>query len=184
MIQMAQTRTITVYSFSELNDDAKAYAIEAYRSAGMEPAWCDEWIDSMRAFEKVAPVYNVTFEAGGYRCASVSFEPYGGYYIDDVMALSGVRAWKWLVNNGWRDLATNGDCPLTGYCGDEDLLDAIRKALKNPKGIASIYDVFNDCLHDWVFAFNADLEHQESDEYIAEMLEENGYEFMGDGSPA
>ena len=95
--------------------------------------------------------------------------------------LSGVRAWKWLQNNGWFDLAENSDCPLTGYCGDECLFDAIREFKAKPDS-RTLAELFQDCADGWHKGYSDDIEYQNSDEYIREQIEVNQYEFYNDGS--
>ena len=84
----------------------------------------------------------------------------------------------------WAKLAAGQDCPFTGYCGDETLLDAIRKALANPAAITSLRDVFNDALQSWAWAFESDINHWHSEEAIREDIEANGYEFNANGTLA
>ena len=151
---------------------------------GDEFFWADEWRNSLDAFAKIAPLsigeWNV-----GYPGTYVSFTmDEDDNYGNGIEELSGVRAWKWLVNNGWKKLADGQDCPFTGYCGDETLLDPIREALANPSRIVSLYDVFNDCLQSWAHGFEADIDHWESDEAIREDIYCGGYEFYDDGTIA
>lgn len=172
---MARTIELMAYSFDELDPKVQAKVIERWRE-GDTFFWADEWRDSLKAFCDHAPLrvrdWNI-----GYPRTHVDFE----MDEDTIGDLSGVRAWKWLMNNGWANLA-KGDCPFTGYCGDENLLDAIRTALAYPSKITSLRSVFAECLSDWAQAFEQDYDYWYSEEVIREDIEANGYEFYDDGS--
>jgi hypothetical protein len=174
---MARVLEVTVYKLDELDADVRQRVISNWRE-GDTFFWSDEWRDSLDAFAKIAPLTIRNWEVG-YRSNGVTFD-----MDENVADLSGVRAWKWLVNNGWAKLATGQDCPFTGYCGDEDLLDAIRAAIANPASITSLRDVFADALHDWAKAFERDIDHWGSEEAIREDIEANEYEFNANGTLA
>jgi hypothetical protein len=174
---MARTIEVTVYKLDELDVAMQQRVIEGWR-AGDQFFWEDEWRDSLHAFAKLAPIKVRDWSVG-----------YGGTYVtfdmdDDIADLSGVRAYKWLVNNGWAKLAAGQDCPFTGYCGDENLLDAIRTAIGNPASISSLRDVFADALHGWAKGFEADLDYWHSEEAVREDIDANGYEFNANGTLA
>jgi len=181
---MARPIETYAYKFDELPPETQARIIERWRDNDTF-FWADEWKDSLDAFVRHAPL-KVKDYSIGYPGTYVTFE------MDDdaVSDLAGVRAWKWLMNNGWADLANpkptkknpHPSCPFTGYCGDENLLDAIRKALAYPSKITSLQSVFASCLSDWAKAFEADYDHWYSEEAIREDIEANGYEFYDDGS--
>jgi hypothetical protein len=171
---------IYAYKFDELDPKVQAKVVEQWRYNDTFH-WGDEWRDSLKAFAGRAPL-TIRDWSVGYPGTYVSFEmDEDDNYGDGLGTMSGVRAWKWLVNNGWNRLV-GGDCPFTGYCGDEALLDAIRTALAYPSKITSLRSVFQDALHDWAKAFEQDLDYWHSEEAIREDIEANGYEFYGDGS--
>lgn len=172
-----RTQTVTIYQFDDLDADVQQRVISQWRD-GDQFFWSDEWEDSLNAFAKIAPLTVRHWEIG-CRGNGVVFD-----MDDNVADLSAARAWKWLVNNGWGKLAAGQDCPFTGYCGDENLLDAIRNALANPASIVSLRDVFADALHDWVKAFEADIDHWHGEEAIREDIEANEYEFNANGTIA
>jgi hypothetical protein len=174
---MARVLEITVYKLDELDAEVQQRVISRWRE-GDTFFWSDEWAQSLDAFAKIAPLTIRNWEIG-YRGNGVTFD-----MDENVADLSGVRAWKWLVNNGWAKLAAGQDCPFTGYCGDEDLLDAIRTAIANPASITSLRDVFADALHDWAKAFERDIDHWGSEEAIREDIDANGYEFNANGTLA
>ncbi len=175
---MARTVELTVYRFDELDERTQQRVIDSWRE-GREFPWADEWRDSLDEFAKLAPITIRDWSVGG-RDTGVSF------YMDDeaLGELSGVRAYKWLLNNGWVDLAAKQDCPFTGYCGDESLLDAIRTAIGSPAKISSLYSVFYGALHGWANDFERDMDYHYSDEAIREDIEANEYEFYANGGIA
>lgn len=180
---MARVLEVTVYTFDELDADVQQRVISTWRYGDQFP-WGDEWRESLDAFEIRAPLTTRDWSVG-YGGTYVTFDmDQDDNYSDGIAELSGVRAWKWLVNNGWAKIAAGQDCPFTGYCGDEDLLDAIRKALANPTSITSLRDVFADALSDWAFAYERDIEHWGSEEVIREDIDANDYEFNADGTLA
>ena len=176
---MPRTVTTEVYTFKELSETAQERAHSDYVSEGQSFAWRDEWQDSLNAFCSIAPVRCARHDvaAGHIDCHACFDEP-------DAAHLSGVRAWKWLQNNGWFDLAERnavGGCTLTGYCGDCPLFGPIHGYADTPSKVPDLGQVFYECLQSWVYALRADQEHCESLEYFAEMCEANGWEFDEDG---
>ena len=77
-----------------------------------------------------------------------------------------------------------GDCPLTGFCADESLLDPIRKFLKNPSEKKTYTDLMQECLDSWASAYQDDIEYQDSEEAVDESIIANGYEFLENGKLA
>ena len=178
---MARTVEITLYKFDELDEAVQRRVIERWRDND-DFFWGDEWRDSLKAFEQVAPVTLRDWQVG-YPGTFVSF------YMDDedIADLSGDEARDWLIQEGWDALANPGErksCPFTGYIGDEDLLDAIRAAISNPSSISSLRDLFAECLNDWAKAFEADYDYWHSEEAIRGDIEANDYEFHEDGTRA
>jgi hypothetical protein len=174
---MARTVEITLYKLDELDEAVQRRVIEGWRNNETFP-WDGEWRDSLDAFEKVAPI-KVRDWSVGYPGTYVTFD-----IDEDVANLSGMTAYRWLVQDGWEQTTRNQDCPFTGYCGDENLLDAIRAGLANPSSIASLRDLFHEALHDWAKGYEADFNYWHSEEAIREDIDANGYEFHADGTLA
>jgi len=173
-----RTETIEVFQFDELSNAAKQRAREWYCSDGDVWHWSGEWWDSAVAFSGIAPV---EIREIHWDRADPTIRWTGEDALRD---LSGVRAWKWLHNNGWFDLAARnvmGDCTLTGYCGDCDFFDPIDKYRRNPLGVPDLETLFRDCVYGWAFAALHDMEHAYSDEAIDETIRANGYEFDAGG---
>lgn len=174
-----RTETITIYQFNELGDKAKTRAIVDYFYRGDVWSWQDEWWSSAVAFCEIAPVH---IREADYDRAYVSCSWTGN---EDVAELYGVRAWKWLHNNGWFDLArknAQGDCTLTGYCGDCPLFDPIAAIEATPSKVPELSQLFYECLQSWVHEARQDMEYCYSDEAAKEYLENSHLEFEEDGT--
>lgn len=80
------------------------------------------------------------------------------------------------------------NCPFTGMCYDEDILDEIWKWLKNPDWKISLHDLIDNCFHAYLKSWEAEDDYRLSDEGLSEMIElnwedklffEDGREFEG-----
>ena len=72
------------------------------------------------------------------------------------------------------------NCPLTGYTMDNEILDEVWKFLAKPDD-RDFRDLLDDCFNAWVKACNADIEDQNTDDYIQLHLQSNEYEFTREG---
>lgn len=185
---MSRVETITVYSFEELSEDAKEVARDNARQWPDLWGWQDEWWGSAKAFGDIAPI-EITQADYTYRQVETRWVGVGyalRYEHDDaIRELTGVRAWKWLENNGWFSWAeenAKGSCTMTGYCGDCPFGDAIAAYTRDPLNTPSIGDVFDEAAQAWVSAAADDLEHAYSSESIDDTLTANQFEFLEDGS--
>lgn len=204
-----RTKTITLYSFSELSEEAQQAAIDNWRSHGFDDVWGGEWRGSLNAFANALYITVKDWEVSPYGNSFVNFryENSDWHYLntDPAEEMTGLRLRTWLINN-WLPKFAKGkyyslkyprtkyrhsriqfeydNCPLTGYCGDQSLIDPILKFIAKPDKRTSLADIIGDCLHDWAKAWEADMEFQLSDEYIRETIECNDYEFNADGSMA
>jgi hypothetical protein len=178
---MPRTYTIThtVYKYTELSPESQERARDAARARDWYgDAWAEEWRDTLK---RAADAFSV--EAGDW-----SVDVYGrrGTYAnlrvrdDDVAELAGVRAWKYLRAHYADAIAE--DCPFTGYCGDESLLAPLRAFLARPNTTSTVQDIMDECASAWAYGWRDDIEHQFSDEYVADDLEVNEREFYEDGS--
>lgn len=156
-------RTIekTLYHFHELDDTAKAKAIEWYRN-GMEYFWGDESLESIKTF----------VEHFGARLTDWSV---GAYYPIE---------WKTNAEQshfrGVKLRDFKRDYMPTGYCLDCDLWGTFYDEFKRT-GDAKY--AFDQALHAGFTAWRDDIEYQMSDEAIEETIEANEYEFEETGRP-
>lgn len=174
-----RTITIELYQFDELSDDAKERARAWWLSTG--DYWdSSDWWNSAQAFAAIAPV---RIDSADYDRAQVDCKWTG----DDVRELSGLRAWKWLQNNGWFDWAAKnkaGDCTMTGFCGDCGFGAAIHEYARKPLSVPDLEQVFYEAAQAWVKEAQSDYEGASEDEYVDDMLRANEYEFDIDGNHA
>lgn len=180
----------TVYSFSELSENAKKRAMDKFYSNGWEPAWGDENLSSLKEFYKL---FDYLIKSGNRNWTDVRF-----IGDTDVLNLSGIRAMKYLWNNYGNDLfkgkyyyrngksryskvqRDNTSCVLTGFCMDDDVLQPIYEFLKKPDQ-RTIEDLLQECVESWRIASERDEEYQQSEEYFSEEAYANGWEFTEDG---
>jgi hypothetical protein len=198
-----RTQQISIYKFSELPEDAQQRAIDDWRQRD-EPAWDSENRESLKAFESLFPISSTDWEYGYHNYINYKLDY---VYDDEIFDLTGIRLLKYLVNNYWDSIykgkyySTHGNwvdgnykykfrhsncqyescCPFTGYFMDDILLDPIHEFIKNPNEYTTFEQLLYECLQAWVYACRDDWEYQQSDEYIKEIIEVNGYEFTENG---
>jgi len=90
-----RTKTTTVYLFDELSDNAKSVAVNEYINRGYEYPFADENSATLDMFCKTFNVSCRDYEYG-YRNY---INGYLGNIEDNVLALSGVRAATYFINN-------------------------------------------------------------------------------------
>lgn len=107
------------------------------------------------------------------------------FIIDDIglSEMSGIRLWKYINNSDSFKTLLNGECPFTGVCYDEDLLDVFRSFLKKPDN-RSFQDLMDEAGSDLLESLHSQGEYLYSDKGIKEMCEANEYEFTQDGAIA
>lgn len=81
----------------------------------------------------------------------------------------------------YSNIQYTSDCPLTGYCMDYAILKPIFDYLEKPNMNTTFEGLMEDCLQSWLKSCSEDYEYHFSDEYIAEEIEENEYEFTEEG---
>lgn len=161
------------YKFDELNDKAKERALDWWART-YEVYDGDEIVESIKKF----------VELFGGRFKDWSLDWYGASRSDwkislpeEVENLSGVRLYKWIVNN---DIPLKGDCPLTGMSWDESLLDEVRKFIKAPKNTTT-KDLVDWSIQNLLSAVEKDVEYQTYGDGAIENIIANEYEFTEDG---
>jgi hypothetical protein len=78
------------------------------------------------------------------------------------------------------NLDLSGNCPYTGCCYDETILDAFREAAKDAN--ATLESVLSDVEHKVLTALHNEGEYLYGEEGLREMCECNEYEFTIDGA--
>lgn len=179
--------TIETYSFKELSDDAKAVALSnAAQDEFLGDHVLSESLESLKGF---ADFYNLNLDY------SFGIFPDRGEFIratidnDELSELSGVRLYKYLENNystyyNQFSKETNntlaGECPFTGVCYDENLLDEMRSFMKKPDE-RTFQDLINDCTDTFMTDIHKEGEYLSSDEALTEDIEINEVEFYESG---
>lgn len=173
-----RSETIFIYTFDELPDETKAKVRDNFRAMPDLWAWGEDYWQSAMAFEKIAPIEIIRAD-------------YSQGYVDtrwteteEIGELSGLRGWKWLLNNGWlawADKNKQGACTLTGFCGDCGFADAIAHYALTPLSVPDISQVFREACQAWVKDAQSDCEHAYTDGAIDELIACNEYEFHVNG---
>ena len=162
-----------VYTYEELNEKAKEKAREWYASVSDYP-WGDEAIDTIKSFVKAfgGKLKNWSLDWSGGSYSSVDFQ------LDkNVENLFGVRALKWILNNG---IDVSGNYPFTGMCFDENALDSVRAFLKNPTG-KTIREIVEEGIQNVIKCAQEDYEYQTYGEGAIETIIANEYTFTENG---
>ena len=152
--------TITLYHISELGEEAKARAIEHYRNTNCDCAWLRESLASINAFCAHFGVtlthYSIHTQSPLEFATNATNANFRGVKFDPALA----------------------DNMPTGFRLDRDLWHTYTEAFKTT---GSAFKAFNAGLTAGFKAWQADLAHQDSDEYITEELDAQGCEFYEDG---
>lgn len=169
-----RVKTIQILTYSELSDTAKETARNWYRQCGDCYYSGDENVESLKRWAAWFHVKISNYSLGGSDNRSQGVQ-YDVIIDDNAENLSGVRLWKWL-NNQFMLPKLDGNCPFTGYCFDENLLNPIREFMKRPGG-QSYADLMWECVESFVSAYAADVDYSYSDEAVEENILGNEYEF-------
>lgn len=198
-----QTIKVNVYNYTELNDNAKQRVKDWVFRDGY--FWADEAWASLRSLKKIFPGLNIE-SADFSPYADVEYRE--SQIDENLLNLSGARLRTWLINNiyeylwerqpqgkytknentgKWsykrrsRIIYKETSCPFTGYCMDDDILQPIRDFIATPSDKIDFSDLIWKCIHAWKISAEADCKGQESDEYLADLCETNGYQFYENG---
>ena len=119
-----------------------------------------EMVNSLRAFAS---------HIGARLDYSISISPDRGEFIRfDVDSSEKSR---------FKGIDLSGNCPLTGMCYDEDILDAIRESTPYD----SLSDILGDVEYRVLKTLHNEGEYIYSNEGLKEMCEANEYEFLESG---
>lgn len=207
---MARTIRTKVFKFSELSEAAKQKAIESYRNDGIDVSYIyDEAHESIKAFNELFGTdegsrswLDVRTSNIDDNICSLSGNRLRTYIINNF-------SWKWtdkirfskhidgsFQKSEWRykydctkyrvskiaEINNILNCPLTGVCYDNSLLQPIADFIKKPDTYTTFESLMSNCVNE----LRKDLENEEnyrnSDEAIREDIQANDYEFFKDGS--
>lgn len=198
-----KTIEVTLYEYEELSERAQERALTDYMSHGNDFDM-REPTNTLNKFESIFPIKIRDWEFGGGQSA-ISFRFTGS---EDIENLTGWRLATYIWNN-YRDYiyshkyySTRGcwidgkyhyksrrsniiicseDCPLTGTCYDNDILDPIWKFLKKPDETTTFESLLDDCLQSWLNECEKEDEYRSSKEAFAETCEANEWLFTKEG---
>lgn len=192
-----KTIEINLYSFDELSEQAQQRALADYTS-DMEYFWTDEWFETIKKglefFGWRLKDWSIALgpypDRGEFTSIENENNPLSSWEDNPIEELSGVRLWKYLMNNyseyycKYQKKMRNTfdwNCPFTGYCGDETFLDPVRRFLKNPSNATTFRDLMEDCVQNAINGLHQDCEYQESVEAFKDTCDANDYYFTEDG---
>ena len=193
-----KTATINIYEFSELSEQAQEQARYSFISNGGY-SWAGGQVDSLKAFCEHFNLNLDDYSYGNSSCrdnfvrVSVKNEDIAELSNAELLAClndSGfliVPGTKWsdkqkaIINTGKKVSLLGGQCPFTGVCHDEDLLDDLRSFVKSTDD-RTYQELMQDCADTWLKSVIEECDYQESMEYFKEIAEANDYQFTEDGS--
>jgi len=188
-----RTETRKIYTASELkkeSPDAFEKALESYREeAGRRNcAWSDDICASGRAIVEAA---GLTLRNWSVDQSNISASYYhiNGFGNDDdnnaTGDYTGRKARQWITRAflpkykfNWRIKRNPGDCPFTGYCADDDCIDAIRDSIKSGETLRQAFErlaqaVAKQCA--------SESEYEQTEAYFLDHADANEWEYTADG---
>lgn len=198
-----RSKTINIYKFDELSEKAQRYAWE--NSPGFDFGFDCEYKQTLKEFEKIFDIKVYRYDVGGCYCPSFAYvkagdavgapenDPlrlarymwnnYAEYiqkrrYYSKGRYINGKYTYKYRHSKIQKTMV---DLPLTGFCADYDILKPVIECLEYKRFYDSIGDLYDDCLHSFFNAWNAEIEYCQTFEYFTEMAEINDCEFLENG---
>jgi hypothetical protein len=204
-----RTRTEKIRTINELTETEVEQAHEKYLIAGVDMAWDKEWKESLKKFAGATGI-----DVDRWSFPPIQYHIDFPSEIQD-LTVTGIRLRTWILNHwDWMftvrkhyNVPKQGDperknkarrwhnaslveesssCPFTGYCGDEDLLDPLRKFLaegfradeaRPVTQRSTLVDLLDDCVNSWIKAYYVDYEDQQTLNHFKDMATANGWEF-------
>ena len=193
-----------VYSYDELSDEAKRVAIEKSRQSVGDV--CSEFdSDDYRAtLYKMEQIFGI--EVNRWEVGLCS-RPWFEFSFDDFHYNEGEDCGDLLLRylnrevlphvNNFKYYSKGRNCKrskvvlnhygysccLTGCWCDNAVDDALNNMWESIRKGYSCYDFVNNMLHDFFHNWQRDMEAVYEDDYVAEYISENEYEFYEDGTP-
>lgn len=172
-----KTKQISIYQFSELSDHAKQLAKDKF-ACDEGYCWSAEMLDSIKALAAHFSGRVKDYQLDWFDSMPSSMD----FDMPDMEPAEIESRLSKLGTFNPETLRGNGDCKLTGYCGDEDAIDAFRKAWN--KGEHDLTALMDAAYETWIKAAQADCASQYTDEQFGEFCDSNNYEFYEDGEMA
>ena len=177
-----------VYSFEDLenNIELKSRVLDKWRTY-VEYHFIDEIYESKNAYVESLP--EIEYDLTGLRLRTWLINN----YLPDIEQHKTIYACRMndgkLFKNcvGLNSIKRRSkinieiSCPFTGMCYDHDFLEPILNFIKRPSEFTTWRDLM---IHDKILksVLEKEQDWQDSEEYIMDCLESNGFEFNEDGS--
>ena len=193
---------MNVYSFDELSPKAQEFVLEQRYENSYWP-WTDDTNDVLSAFEQI---FDISVDiVGGYNAYDNSFIIRTNFQYDEE-DFTGVRLLKYLQNNYMQYLtkplvrysknylnngnkkyyskvfSVVGDCSLTGYYLDCEIIDPIIEFVKRPTNNITLHELLCKCIEKYLKEAQSDFDSYYSKEYASEDYSDRGSLFFSDGS--
>ena len=153
------TKEFNIYTFNDAPKEVKEKIIEMFRAC---PYHYQHHMDErIKTLKKLAEVLDGDLDY------SLSCVPDRGEFIK-------IRP-KYDELNFQALLESKDDCPLTGVCYDDDILDCLKLQGYSIGGLNSALNFYIKSIHD-------EYDDMVSEEYLKEHCEANEYEFNEDGN--
>jgi len=180
-----------LYTFDELNDKAKAKALEKHNES-FEFFGGDEILETIKKglehFDFKLNNYSIDWTNANRSSWSIEDQNIGYDEDGDVTELAQEDLAEYFKNNTYYCVyqkkirnTFEGNCPFTGVCYDEDFLDPIRKFITKPTNI-TFKELIDECIYNVLVAGEKEYDYQTSEAYFIEDCEANDYEFYEDGT--
>jgi hypothetical protein len=198
-----------VYKFDELSEQARGRVIETWRNNYDNQFYYDEIIDSVKKVIELfnlktgreytdirtSHIDDNILELKGVRLYKYLLNNYGNdlfkpTYIKSIDRELRCKQFICKVNTGYKGekytmlfsrYKTDNSCVLTGVCYDDDILKPVYDFLERPDKSTSFEDLMNEIEAAISKTFSNTEDWLNSDEFIAEEIEANEYEFTADG---
>lgn len=172
-----KTVIMKIFEIDELSENIQEKIIANWRKND-DFFWLDDWKETLEAFFQ--------YLEGDVILRDWSWSDYHGGYIrfeicENLRHMTGKRLFKYLINNYGDLLKKWDDTPLTGYCGDYDIMKPLGEFMARPRISLNLHDLIQDCFESWCKGLQGDYDHWQSPEGILEDIEANQITFTEKG---
>lgn len=193
-----------VYSYDELSDEAKRVAVEKSRQSVGDVCSefdSDDYRSTLKKIEQIFCIEVLDYEVGLYALPWFKFSFDDDSYNeredcgDLLLRYLNREILPYVNNSKYYSKGKNSKrskvvldpygysyC-LTGCWCDIAVDDALNNMWDAVRRGDSCYDFVNNMLHDFFHNWQRDMQALYEDDYVAEHISENGYEFYKDGTP-